>query len=352
MQQQMIGCGTAIFGDPEDFRENVPGVRINFVLTSRCGFKARLTWVNMRRVRLTRCTETAPRVAFIALPPGQVFISFPVHHDPPPVWSGIEMRPGEIMLHGCRDRTYQRTSGAGRWGMISLSPKDLADFSQLLTHARLSPPATSKIVSPSSKSVKDLLRLHARACRLAETKPEMIAHCEVARAIEEEMLCTLVNCLASDEACRNDGSSRGRAKAMARFEKALASPDSARRSIPELATAAGVAERTLRRCCDTFLGMSPSQYARLRQLNLVRSALRRADPEATSVRAIARQHGITEFGRFALAYRSFFGEAPSRTLRKFHPRPNLHSARGVHSDNITAQMPQSDLPHSGGEPKE
>ena len=313
----MDGFGSAIFTDPEDFRVNVPGANINLVLTSRCDFKARLTWVNTRRVRLARCAESAPRVAFVALAPGSVFVSFPIRHSPPPVWSGVEMQPGEIVLHGCGDHIYQRTSGAGRWGLIALTPKELADLSQALTHAVLPPPPAAKILRPPARIVADLLRLHARACRLAETKPDMIVHREVTRALEHELLYALINCLSAEEAYREAGARQRHAKIMARFEEVLASPVGRPRSIPEIAAAVGVADETLRRCCKKFLGMSPSQYARLRRLNLVRTALRRADPTTASIGAIAKQHGITELGRFSVAYRAIFGESPSTTLRRF-----------------------------------
>jgi AraC-like DNA-binding protein len=332
----MIGCGTATFTDPEDVRVNVPGVSINFVLTSRCNFKVRLTWVNIRRLHLARCEESAPRVAFVVLARGPVFVSFPIRHDPPAVWSGIEMRSGEIVLHGYGDHTYQRTSGAGRWGLISLAPQDLADFSQALNHVKLSPPPATKILRPPSKLVAELLRLHARANRLAETKPDMIAHREVARALEHDSLYALVNCLTADEAYPEVGARQHHAQIMARFENVLASPDGAPRSMPEIAAATGVPERTLRKCCAEFLGMSPGQYARLRRLNLVRAALRRADPATTSVAAIARQYGISELGRFAVAYRTVFGEAPSTTLRGVHSRPNLHSGRDGPPGSVTS----------------
>ena len=333
-EQQMIGCGTATFTDPEDVRVNVPGVSINFVLTARCNFEVRLTWVSIRRLRLARCEESAPRVAFVTLARGPVFVSFPLRHAPPPVWSGVEMRPGEIVLHGRGDHTYQRTSGAGRWGLISLAPKDLADFSQALMHAELSPPPAAKILKPPSKLVADLLRLHAQANRLAETKPDMIAHREVARAIEHDLLYALVHCLSADEVHPEVGSRQRHAKIMARFENVLASSEGALRSVPEIAAVIGVSERTLRKCCEEFLGMSPGQYARLRRLNLVRTALRRADPATTSVAAIARQYGISELGRFAVAYRTMFGETPSTTLRNLRSSPNLHSVPDKPSGNV------------------
>jgi hypothetical protein len=172
----MIGCGTATFTDPEDFRVNVPGTTINLVLTARGDFKARVTWINMPRLGLARRAESAPRIAFVGLEPGQVFASFPIGHDPPAVWNGVEMRPSEIVLHGCGDHIYQRTSGAGRWGLMRLAPKHLADFSRTLTHAVLSRPPAAKILRPPSKLVGELLRLHGQACRLAQAKPDLLAH--------------------------------------------------------------------------------------------------------------------------------------------------------------------------------
>jgi AraC-like DNA-binding protein len=313
----MDGFGTATFTDPEDFRVSVPGASINLVLTSNSDFKARLTWVNTRRVRLARCAESAPRVAFVALAPGPVFVSFPIRHTPPPVWSGVQMQPGDIVLHGCGDHIYQRTNGAGRWGLISLAPKELADLSQALTHTVLPQPSAAKILRPPTRVVADLMRVHAQACRLAETKPDIIVHREVTRALEHDVLYALVNCLTAEEAHRDADARQRHEKLMARFEEVLASSVGAPRSMPELAAAVGVLEQTLRRCGKKFLGMSPSQYARLRRLNLVRAALRRADPATASIGAITKQYGITELGRFSVAYRAIFGESPSTTLRRF-----------------------------------
>jgi transcriptional regulator GlxA family with amidase domain len=84
--------------------------------------------------------------------------------------------------------------------------------------------------------------------------------------------------------------------------------------MPELCAAIDVVERTLRIRCSKSLGLSPGNYARLRRLNLVRNALRRADSTTVTIAEVAKRYGFSELGRFSGAYRAIFGEAPSATL--------------------------------------
>jgi transcriptional regulator GlxA family with amidase domain len=49
---------------------------------------------------------------------------------------------------------------------------------------------------------------------------------------------------------------------------------------------------------------------------MARAALRRSDSTTASVADVAREYGFSEFGRFAVVYRTMFGETPSTTLRR------------------------------------
>ena len=85
-------------------------------------------------------------------------------------------------------------------------------------------------------------------------------------------------------------------------------------SVEQLATAAGVSQRTL---CDAFqgyFGAAPVEYLNRRTLHLVRKALKASDPSMATVTDIATQFGVWELGRFARDYRCLFGELPSKTL--------------------------------------
>ena len=89
-------------------------------------------------------------------------------------------------------------------------------------------------------------------------------------------------------------------------------------TVADLAKAAGVSERTLRAAFKDYFGMGPSQYLKLRTLNLIHKALQNADPSVTTVAGVATQFGVWELGRLAQNYRLLFGELPSETLRSVH----------------------------------
>jgi AraC-like DNA-binding protein len=64
------------------------------------------------------------------------------------------------------------------------------------------------------------------------------------------------------------------------------------------------------------VGRPPMTYLREVRLRGIRKELQRATPGSTTVEAVAYRWGLVHMSRFAAAYRSAFGEAPSQTLRR------------------------------------
>jgi AraC-like DNA-binding protein len=82
--------------------------------------------------------------------------------------------------------------------------------------------------------------------------------------------------------------------------------------------ALGVSHRVLREYFNKHLGMSPSDYRRLRGMQRVHRAVRRENPGRATVSEIARRYGFRDLGGFAANYRAVYGELPSATLRGRH----------------------------------
>jgi AraC-like DNA-binding protein len=311
----MPGSGTGTFIDSDDYRASLGHLRIDLLVTPQGAFNARLTWAVLHHLQLLHSEEEMPRIAYVSLAPALVFVGFTTRANPPILWGGGEPETGDVMFHSRGERFHQRTTGPCGWSLVGLPPEYLERYGGALIGKPLPAPVATQLLRPPARDAARLRRLHAQACRLAETRPKALTHPEVARAIEQGLIHALATCLAS-KALEYPAARRHHARIMVRFEEVLA--EHLNRPLPmrELYALIGVSDRTLRSCCAEFLGISPSRYMLLRRLKAVRIALRDADPAATSVAQIADSHGFTELGRFAVTYRTAFGESPSTTLRR------------------------------------
>jgi AraC-like DNA-binding protein len=317
----MPGSGTSTFIDPDDYQASLRQARLDLLVTSQGVFKARLTWVSLHCLQLLHSDEDLPRIAYASLAPALIFVGFATRPNPPMLWGGGELQTADIIFHSRGERFHQRTTGPCGWSLVGLALEHLERYGGALSGKPLSAPAAARVLRPLARDAARLRRLHAQACRLAETRPKVLAHPEVARAIEQGLIHALVTCLVAK--ARDNGVARRRhTRIMVRLEQVLADHPNRQLHLPELCALIGVSERTLRSCCAEFLGISPSRYMLLRRLKAVRLALRDSDPATASVAEIAGGYGFTELGRFAWAYQTAFGESPSTTLRR-SPGPGI-----------------------------
>jgi AraC-like DNA-binding protein len=312
----MPGGGTRTFLEPDQYEVGLGEAQIAAFILPRDKFRARLTWAELHHLRVLRCEEDSPGIAYVQLAPELAFVTFSADSGLLPVWRGIEMLTSDIMFHSRGDRLHRATPGSFVWNVIAIEPARLEYYGRGLSGIPFSLPAEGRTLQPSRRVAAGLRRLHARICRLAETKPKILSHSEVARAIEQSLIHMSVTCLTTARARTDEYAKRRHAGIMVRFEEVLSEHISQPLDMPELCTLLAVSDRTLRLCCAEFLGMSPTEYVPLRRLEAVRRALRNVKSDMVNVAGIAYSFGFAELGHFAETYRARFGEAPSTTLQR------------------------------------
>jgi hypothetical protein len=62
--ERMAENGTATFADPDNYQAGIGDASVNLIVTARGDFNARLTWLNLRSLRMLRGCENLPRIAF------------------------------------------------------------------------------------------------------------------------------------------------------------------------------------------------------------------------------------------------------------------------------------------------
>jgi hypothetical protein len=202
----MPGSGTSIFTDPDDYQASLRWAQMQLIVNSG-DFKARLTWAELQCLRLLRGEEHLPRIAHVSLVPTLIFVAFPSVAHPPPVWGGVEVETGKIMFHSRGEHLHQWMRGPSLWSLIALPSNDLRDYGRALSGKALFAPPAGRLIRPRPRDAARLQRLHTQACRLAETKPKILSHPQVARAIEEGLIQALVTCLTTSDA-RDDATPR------------------------------------------------------------------------------------------------------------------------------------------------
>lgn len=313
----MLDSAVLNFTDPYEYRKSVQGSELQVFVAARGTFEAKLTRIQLDRLWMQRAHLSLPSVTHSAVSKKRSAIFLQFDPDQAPILhTGTEVSPNEIVCYSSGSEHHYRTSTSYQCGGMSLTPEDLAAFGEIFAGRELIAPAVMRVLRPQPALMSRLLKLHKAACDLAETAPEILANAEVARALEQELVRTMIACLTDPVTDERYRASRPRLAIMQRFEQMLEAHAEEPLYLAEVCAAIGVSDRTLRLHCQEQLGMSPHRYLWLRRMNVVRRALSLADSAAKTVTEIANDHGFAELGRFAVAYRNLFGESPSITLRR------------------------------------
>jgi AraC-like DNA-binding protein len=175
------------------------------------------------------------------------------------------------------------------------------------------------------------MNLHKAAAGLAHSAPEILVHPEVAKAMEQELVRTMVACLTAAGMADGSRSCRHGSAIMRRFEQVLEANEDEPLYIPEICAQIGVTDRMLRLYCQEHLGMGPYRYLWLRRMHLARRTLALADARARAVTEIANDYGFGELGLCGGVSEVIWGialrdAAPDVRCSAQSPRPRIGSS--------------------------
>lgn len=192
--------------------------------------------------------------------------------------------------------------------------------------------ADARILRPDSPAMDRLIRLHRAAGQLSRMAPGVLAKPGVSKALEQKLVHAIVRCLTAPTTARAKRENTPHTPIIRRFEHFLAANQYQPVYRAEICSGIGVAERTLRSCCQDHFGMGTVRYLWLRRMHLAFRAMGAAHAQSTSVTEIATEYGFWELGRFSVEYRALFGESPSATLHRPPPSSlaRLKSSRQLH----------------------
>jgi AraC-like DNA-binding protein len=310
----MLSSTVRTFTDPDDFAAAIRAGAVDLTITGRGRFAAKIIRVDLHRLWMQRFSDSLPRIAHSERAGGRVYVAFQTQPGPGLTWNGMDLQPNVVVRTKGAGSAHHRSLGKAEFGAMSLSIEDMAAVGATFAGRDLTAADDVLIVRPSPAAMATLQRLHAAAGHLAETAPEIIAHPEAARGLEHALIESMVGSLTMGDTAEERSAQRRHDVIMRKFHREIEEHPDQALYIPEICRAIGVADRTLRICCQERLGMSPKQFLLVRRMHLARRDLSRAMPSATTVTEVASRYGFWQFGYFSGAYKALFGELPSATL--------------------------------------
>ena len=209
------------FADPDDYAASIRGTSAEMTVIGRGLFRAKLTRIELHRLWMQRFSDNLPRVAHSAAVTGRAIINFRIRPGPTMLANSVELEPTNIMRHNDGLQAFQRSSGFACWGSMSLSVEDMASTGAAIAGCDLTPPRDILMVTPRRSAMAKLQRLHAAAAQLAEDAPEILAHPEAARGLEQALIEAMVSCLGDGEFREDRSARRHHAIIMRRFRRAV-----------------------------------------------------------------------------------------------------------------------------------
>ncbi len=165
---------------PTTMRQRIRQGTVEVTVAGRGQFTAQLIRIDLHRLWMQRFSEHLARIKHTNGLGGRAVIAFPTQLGANRSWNGVELQPTRVIRHMAGGSYYQCATGATSYGAMSLPLADLGSVRGMLGAV-----TDALILTSWPSAMAKLQRLHAAAGHLAETAPEVIAHPEAARGLEQ-----------------------------------------------------------------------------------------------------------------------------------------------------------------------
>ena len=303
-----------IFADVDQYASELQQGPVQLTVAQSGPFTARLWTIELQDLSMQRQSEELARTSHVDSRSDRAFIAFRMEPGPTVIRNGTELSTTKIARLRPGQSYYQRTSGPTVHCALSL-PLDKMAAICAIGGCEPTPRDDDVTINPSPEAIARLQRLAKTAADLAEDAPAVLTHPDAAHGLEQALTEALMACLGG-EGHEDRAALRHHAAIMRRFHRIIEEHLDQPLFIPELCKEIGASTRTLNACCHEHLGMGAKHFLLLRRMHMVRRALRESTPSETTVTQIATRYGFWQFGRFAVEYKTLFGQAPSATLAR------------------------------------
>jgi AraC-like DNA-binding protein len=302
--------------------EREDGIGGDYLQLDSRPFCARWVVFALPRLVLRFIREDVASVHRVCTPRDKWLVFIPLRMRGGVRWDGIAVTPDCHVVCPPSSESLVCHSGGSEFAIVSVAVSAAANLVDVI-RAKLQTPSVAQIIQPPPAEARalasELLEIRTALRLYPETmnsdcvaQTECRLHGKLSRCLRDATLDH-----AKGGAIHSHGSIVRRAEAFFRAHLGEAV------SISQLSTVAGVSERTLRNAFYQVCTTSPKKYLRLWQLHQVRRTLRLAPNDHAAVTTAATRHGFYELGRFAVQYRTVFGEPPSVTLHRARREPSI-----------------------------
>ena len=317
----MVSAIYQTFSDPDAYQETMRNASVSGIAVSERGaFNAELSILDLNGFWLQKASDNLARSTHIAFSHDRHPLLFLADEETAPaLQSGRELGPDNVVCFGLASDHFQRTFGPSSWAGMALPPDCFDETIGLIAGQDVEACSMSLWLKPSRSHLQRLRQLHKEISGMARYGGGALDHPEAVRSLTQTMTVAVAACFAEGNGQTPSFRWHRHQQIMRRFKEWVEANIERTIYLPELCKALNVSSRTLTRCCEEYLGMSPMKYLWLRRMNLARKELQSCPP--ASVTDIAMKFGFWHLGRFSGEYLFLFGESPRATLaRRVLPR--------------------------------